>query len=141
MHVFLFDPTFILVLRIIVGAFLVFSGFMKVLNLNAFWLTVAQFNELARKYGKPFAYALPFIEMIVGVILIIGFYLQFYSFITILMAILFGTMVATALVKKKKIENCGCFGANIKMPISWRSLAEDILFFIAALIIFLSTIL
>jgi uncharacterized membrane protein YphA (DoxX/SURF4 family) len=138
--VILFNPTLILVLRIILGVFLIFSGFMKILNLNGFWLTVAQFNNLARKYGKPFAYALPFIEVIVGVILIIGFYLQFYSALTVLMAILFGTMVSVALIKKKKLKNCGCFGAKIKMPISWKSLVEDILFFLAALLIFLSTI-
>ncbi|MBD3260004.1 DoxX family membrane protein [Candidatus Woesearchaeota archaeon] len=135
------DPMIILILRIIVGAFLVFSGFMKVLNLKAFWLTVAQFNEPARKYGRPFAYALPFIEIIIGIVLITGYYLMYSSFLTILMAILFGAMVTTALVKRKKLKNCGCFGANIKMPISWRSLVEDIIFFVAALIIFLSTIL
>ena len=137
----LFDPTLILVLRILLGAFLIFSGFMKMLNLSGFWMTVAQFNNLARKYGKPFAYALPFIEVIVGVILIVGFYLPFYSGLAVLMALLFGTMVSVALIKKKKLKNCGCLGAKIKMPISWKSLAEDILFFLVALLIFLSTIL
>ncbi|MBW3012780.1 DoxX family membrane protein [Candidatus Woesearchaeota archaeon] len=136
-----FSPTLILALRILIGVFLIFSGFMKTLNLKAFWLVVAQFNEPARKYGKPFAYALPFIEIIVGIILIAGYYLTYSSFLAILMSILFGTMVSTVLIKKKKLKNCGCFGANIKMPISWKSLLEDIVFFIISLIIFLSTIL
>jgi len=136
----LFNPTLILTLRILLGAFLIFSGFMKMLNLNGFWMIVAQFNNLARKYGKPFAFALPFIEMIVGIILITGFYLPFYSGLTVLMALLFGIMVVTALLKKKKLKNCGCFGAKINMPLSWKSLVDDFVFFLVALLIFLSTI-
>lgn len=137
----LFNPTLILTFRILLGAFLILSGFMKILNLNGFWLIVAQFNNLARKYGKPFAFALPFIEMIVGIILITGFYLPFYSALAVLMAILFGTMVTTVLIKKKKLKNCGCFGAKIKMPLTWKSLVDDLVFFLIALLIFLSTIL
>ena len=135
---FLMNPTLILIIRILVGAALIISGLLKIIDLKGFVYIVEGYSEIARKFGKTPAYILPFIEVIVGVMLIAGFYLTIASGISMLMAILFGAMVISVLMKHKKLENCGCLGAKFKVPISWRSFAEDVLFFILALLIFLS---
>lgn len=135
---YLLDPTLVLVFRIVVGIFLAVSGFLKIIDLKGFVYIVEKYGEIVQRFGRIPAYILPFAELIVGVMLLAGFYLAIASGIAMLMAVLFGAMVASALIKHKKLENCGCFGAKFKKPITWKSLVEDIVFFLLSLLIFLS---
>ncbi|MBW3014617.1 DoxX family membrane protein, partial [Candidatus Woesearchaeota archaeon] len=137
---FLFNPTLILIIRVLVGAALIVSGFLKIIDLKGFVYIVEGYSELTRRVGKTPAYILPFVEVIVGAMLIAGFYLVYAAVLSMLMAILFGTMVMFALATHKKLKNCGCLGAKFKIPITWKSLAEDIIFFLLALLILLSAL-
>lgn len=118
---------FIPALRILLGILFIITGALKLPNLKGFSIIVAAYGLLPRKLVKPAAYTLPFIEFFVGWWILSGKSL-FYSAIAglVLMAVS-SVFVAYGLMQKKKMENCGCYGANIKTPLSWKKFAENMI--------------
>ena len=123
-------------LRIILGLFYAITGAMKLLNLKGFSIIVATYGILPRKLVKPSAYAQPIIEFAIGLWILSGKRLFYAAIAGLLMIIIANFFVLTALVKKKKIQNCGCYGVNIKVPLTWKKFLENIIW--TALFILLS---
>jgi hypothetical protein len=128
------------VLRLALAALLLFSGIMKLFDLKGFYVTVVKFGILPRKLAKPFAYSLPFFEIIVGAMLLLAILLPFAALAAALLMVVSEIGIAGALLKQKKIDNCGCFGAAFKVPVTWRKFAENIGWLVAAVAVFWATL-
>ncbi len=113
-------------LRIILGLLFIITSTLKFPNLKGFAVIVASYNVLPKRFVKTAAYTQPAMEFIVGLWILSGkqlFYAAIAGFCLMMMANLF---VAKGLLEKKKLKNCGCFGANIKVPLTRKKLAENI---------------
>ncbi|MBI4441563.1 hypothetical protein HY639_05325 [Candidatus Woesearchaeota archaeon] len=111
----------------IVGLLLTASGILKMTDLKGFRRIVAFYGILPRWLLTPAAYALPFVETGTGLALLVmpqKFYPSLVAEIILLNAVAF---LVVGLVKKKKMDNCGCFGTSFKIPLSWWEVAEDLL--------------
>ncbi len=117
---------FIPALRIVLGILFVITGALKFPNLKGFSIIVASYGILPRWAVKPAAYAQPIIEFIVGWWILSGKQLYYAAIAGLLLMLVADVFVAIALIKKKKMENCGCYGTAIKVPLSWKKLAENI---------------
>lgn len=116
--------TWTLLFRIVIGILLIISGGSKLFDLKGFRRIVA-FYGILPAWLLSSAYIMPFLELGAGVALLFTpftFYASLVAEILLVNAVLF---LIIGLLKKKKMENCGCFGTYIKIPLSWWEVAED----------------
>ncbi|MBI4146407.1 DoxX family membrane protein [Candidatus Woesearchaeota archaeon] len=113
-------------LRIVLGLLLVITGALKIPNLKGFSVIVASYGLLPRKLVKPLAYVQPFAEFVVGVWVLSGQYLFFASIAGLLLMLAADIFVLSALLKRKKLDNCGCYGIAFKIPLSWKKFIENL---------------
>lgn len=113
-------------LRIVLGLLLIISGFLKVPSLRAFSVIVASYGILPRKLVKPLAYLQPFIEIVIGSWVLSGEFLFEAGLAGMALMGVTTLFVLFALIKKKKMDNCGCYGVAVKVPLSWRKFTENV---------------
>jgi len=121
-------------LRIVLGLLFIITSALKFPNLKGFSAIVASYGLLPRQLVKPAAYIQPFIEFIVGWWILSGKQLFYGAIAGLLLMIAANVFVIKGLMNKKKMENCGCYGASIKVPLTWKKAVEN-LFWTALLII------
>jgi uncharacterized membrane protein YphA (DoxX/SURF4 family) len=118
---------FIPALRIILGLLYIITAALKFPNLKGFSIIVASYGIVPRKLVKPMAYAQPVIEFLIGWWILSGKYLFYSAIAGTLLMIVANIFVLSALINKKKMENCGCYGAGIKIPLSWKKFWENLI--------------
>ena len=106
--------------RILLGAFFIFTSFSKIINPRGFQIVMA-------------SYGIMLAELIIGLSLILDYYAQIILIIALIMQVVFIIALTKLLLEKKKLENCGCFGANIKMPLSWGKIIFDAIMIVITL--------
>ena len=110
-------------LRVVLGAVFVYSAWLK---LKAPWQLfagdIADYRILPEWAVIPLARSLPWVELALGALLIVGRLVRTAAAgLTLLMAVFLSLMVR-AMVLHMDI-NCGCFGTGER--ISWHTLARD----------------
>ncbi|MCL4467989.1 MAG: DoxX family membrane protein [Deltaproteobacteria bacterium] len=129
----LMRPVIILVLRVILGIVFVVAAYGKLLHPDALVSTVINFNILPLGLAKIFAETLPWIEMIGGIMLIIGFGTRGASFALGWLLVSFIIAIWINIHRGVSMD-CGCFdlfGMNEK--IGSAILIRDIVFLIVAI--------
>jgi uncharacterized membrane protein YphA (DoxX/SURF4 family) len=112
-----------LVLRIALGAIFVYSAWSKLKDpWSLFAMAVDSYQVLPLRGVELVARTLPWIELVMGVLLIVGRWMRVATVAcSVLLLVFFGLMVRARL---KGMEiNCGCFGPG--EAISWKTLLRD----------------
>jgi methylamine utilization protein MauE len=112
------------------GFFIVFGAF-KVINLSDFAMAYQEYDLIAKK-SKIYAYAYPFIELALGLCYLFRFQMQIANWITLILMIIGSIGVARELAKKREIT-CACLGTVFKIPMTYVTLAEDLIMGLMAL--------
>lgn len=110
-------------LRIALGAILVYSAWSKLKDSWALFAMAVDSYQVLPLWGVRWvARTLPWVELLIGVLLIVGRWMRVATVAcSILLLVFFGLMVRAHL---KGMEiNCGCFGPG--EAISWRTLLRD----------------
>ncbi len=118
--------SWITVFRVTIGLLFIVSGGSKLFDLKGFRRIVAFYGILPRWMLTPAAYALPFLEIATGIALLFSIFPLYASILAEVLLINATLFLITGLLKKKKMENCGCFGTYFKIPLSWWEVAEDV---------------
>ncbi len=139
--------TFINISRIIVGILFIFSGLVKANDPLGLSYKMQEFFEVWGNYSFLHSvmlwlnnYALTFsiltitLEVIVGVAILLGRGVRFFSWLLLLLIIFFTFLTGYALLSGK-IRTCGCFGDCIPLT-ALQSFIKDIILFVLILIIF-----
>lgn len=113
------------------GFFIVFSLF-KISNLGAFAMAYQEYDLIA-KHSIVYAYMYPFIELALGLCYFFRFQLTIANWITLILMIIGSIGVAIELAKGKEIV-CACLGTVFKIPMTYVTLAEDLIMGLMALI-------
>ena len=118
--------------RLVLGAIFVYAGFAKLLmpnthlwpmfflkfsvstNLTMFQQQVESYKMLSPEAAGFLAHTLPFVEIVVGLMLIIGWGLRIWASIVTLIMVGFLAVVTRAYLLHMDI-NCGCFGTPEKL--------------------------
>jgi uncharacterized membrane protein YphA (DoxX/SURF4 family) len=128
----LMRPGIVFILRVMLGIVFVVAAYGKLLHPDVLVSTVINFNILPMGLAKIFAYTLPWIEMIAGIMLIAGFGIRGASFAIGLLLVSFIIAIGINMHRGISME-CGCFdifGMNEK--VGSEILFRDILFLIVA---------
>lgn len=110
-------------MRIALGAILVYSAWSKLKDSWALFAMAVDSYQVLPLWGvRLVARTLPWVELLIGVLLIVGRWMRVATVAcSILLLVFFGLMVRAHL---KGMEiNCGCFGPG--EAISWRTLLRD----------------
>lgn len=126
------------VLRIAMGLIFIYSGFFKALDLENFGKVIILY-DISPEILVPYAAVVfPFIELVIGLLLIFGFKIKSSSFLSIILMI-FWIIIISISVYRGKTFDCGCFELKqfgiteeIGLPIIFR----DIVFLCILLLIF-----
>jgi uncharacterized membrane protein YphA (DoxX/SURF4 family) len=106
-----------LLLRLIISAIFIYASIHKIINPQEFAKQVALYEILPLFTVYPFSYALPFLELICGVLIWIPLTRISANILNILMTVAFIIAITVALILGKDI-NCGCFGNEDRIGIS-----------------------
>lgn len=105
------------ILRILIGAMLAVSGFMKLIEpYQNFVHTIEIYDIIPVQAANIVAMTLPWAEFITGIFLIAGLWMRFSVTAAWLMFGCFVIVVGQALIRRLPIESCGCFGDGVHIP-------------------------
>ena len=106
------------------GTLLILFGVLKLINLAKFVEIFSKYDIISQKF-KIYGYIFPFIEIIIGILLIKGYKLQYiYNLINTLMIISI-ISVSISVVQGKELR-CGCLGSFFHIPLSYVTVFENI---------------
>jgi uncharacterized membrane protein YphA (DoxX/SURF4 family) len=115
--------TIALLLRIALGAVFVYAAWTKLREpWELFALAINSYQLLPLKAVEFVARTLPWFELAIGLMLIVGRGLRISATLTSLLLLVFFGLIVRAYAKGMEI-NCGCFGNN--EPISWWTMLRD----------------
>ena len=131
----------ILLSRFVLGIIFIYASIDKIIDPISFSSTIDNYHISPYSLNNIAALVIPWLELIIGVFLICGIFINGSSFIAILLLLFFIFILTQALLRGINVD-CGCFDLNadtledsqlrIKMI---RRILEDILFLGLAFII------
>jgi putative oxidoreductase len=130
------SPYIALAFRVVLGCMFLYTGVVHALDPKGFADAVANYRILPAVLVNPFAMALPFVEMITGIALILGIFIPGSSLIIAGLLFVFALALGIALFKGLDIS-CGCFTTSKEaQSISWIYLVRDLSLLAMAVFVF-----
>lgn len=134
----LVDNTLLMVYMMnFMGFFFLVFGLFKIFNLKNFAQAYSMYDLIAKR-SKFYAYSYPFIEVVLGVLYLLQYNSIIINSVTIVLMSISALGVAYELSQGKKIV-CACLGTVFKIPMTYVTLAEDLLMVIMALVMIFLT--
>jgi uncharacterized membrane protein YphA (DoxX/SURF4 family) len=128
--------------RWFVGILFIFSGLVKLndplgfsYKLDEYFSAAVLGLEFLQPFVLPMAIFLVIFEVIVGVMLLLGFQKKFTIW-SLLLMILFFTFLTFYSAYFNKVTDCGCFGDAIPLT-PWESFTKDVVLLVMILVLFL----
>jgi len=106
-----FQPLLTLIFRLILGAVLVVAGGIKALSPADSASAVASYKILPTQIAHIFGYALPWLEIAIGLLLIIGLSVRFAAITGGVVMVMFIGAIISVWARGILID-CGCFGGG-----------------------------
>jgi rhodanese-related sulfurtransferase/uncharacterized membrane protein YphA (DoxX/SURF4 family) len=126
----------VLALRIILGGVFIMSAAPKILALPQFAKVVESYHMVPAGLVTPFAYTLPWVELVVGIMLVLGIWVGLASFAASVLMFLFMAVIGFSLARGTMPADCGCYGlAEIFGGSGPETLIRDIPLFLISLVV------
>ena len=125
---------FVLSLKILLGIIFIFSGTSKLFDLNTFSEALFNFNLLNDELIYIVKYAIPIIEIVLGISIIFNFNSSLPAFISSLLLSLFTALIVVKLFEGEDIS-CGCFGALSSNKLDVLSVIRNVFLILISVII------
>ena len=103
--------------RVLVGLLLLAAGLAKIRDRAAFVKVVAHIDLLPQRMPSALGWILPTLEIVTGVLLVIGWQRELVSIVATTLFVAFALFVLFAL-RKAPTASCGCFGAMSQLSSS-----------------------
>ena len=118
-------------IRLGIALVLLVAGAQKALDVAAFRATIADYATLPRRWAPGLAWSVVVAELILGVLLLVGYEPRLGLIVAAALFALFSLVVSHEVRRGSEVE-CGCFGGGTG-TISWHLVARDLLLAGAAL--------
>ncbi|MCH7699916.1 MAG: DoxX family membrane protein [Chloroflexi bacterium] len=123
-----------LLLRLTLGGLLVLAAITKLTDRAAFQAAVAEYQLLPHALERPFAAALPIVELTLGALLLAGLGTAIAAWVAVPVFLSFSIAIGVNMARGRELD-CHCFGSVQSEPIGWPSLIRSSALIIAALIV------
>lgn len=118
---------FVMLLRIALGGIFIYAAVPKIADPVAFAGSVAAYRILPYFWNYVAAAVLPFLELICGILLVLGIRVRTGALIIGALNLVFMVALASAIVRGLDID-CGCFRQGGEKTTPWLALARDAVF-------------
>jgi uncharacterized membrane protein YphA (DoxX/SURF4 family) len=122
--------------RLAAAAVWIVAGAAKAVDLQHFHAQVDQYRLLPHALEAPFAYALPFVELLVGLYLAVGLLTRAAAAAGCVLMVLFLVAQGQAWARGLSLD-CGCFGTLARERVGFVSILRDIGLGLPSLVMFL----
>ncbi len=119
-----------LFVRILIGGILIYASINKIVDPGGFARAIDNYHLIPFGLENSMAIVLPWIELIVGICLIFGLFIDGAAFLVIVMMIIFIVAITFAILSGYNIE-CGC-GLKPGEMVGIRKIIEDLIYLIFA---------
>ena len=123
---FIQTKRFQLILRVGLGIFLSLSGLAKIMDLATFGRAVNSFGLLPSNWVALVTIAIPYLELILGLMLLLNFYAR-TAYVTALTMLIVFTALSAYKYFSGDISDCGCFGKLMQRKTDEKLLIENAL--------------
>ncbi|MFC1527640.1 DoxX family protein [Candidatus Neomarinimicrobiota bacterium] len=123
----------ILIARMLIGGILIYSSFEKFIDPSGFADAINNYHIIPFGLENSFAIILPWIELIIGICLILGVFIDGAAVIVIIIMVVFIIAITYAILSGYNIE-CGC-GLKPGEMVGIQKIIEDFTYLILALMI------
>ena len=113
-----------LAIRLAGAAVWLFAGGAKLLDLDSFRLQVDAYYVLPHVLVAPFAYALPLIEVVLGLYLLVGALVRPVAMVSCALMAIFIVAQLQAWSRGLSID-CGCFGTTVTSKVGLTTVLRD----------------
>ena len=117
------------------GFFFLIFGFFKVINIHGFADAYSTYDVIAKR-STAYAYIYPFLELALGAAYLSRYQLTITNYITLILMIVGSIGVVQALLAREQLV-CACLGVVFKIPMTYVTLAEDLLMGVMAALMLL----
>lgn len=122
-------------MRLVLGGVFLWAGIVKIPDLELFSYTVRAYHLLPDFLILPVTILVPYLECVIGLCLILGFWTQASLLIASSLLITFAGALGTKIYQGVNMS-CGCFGFGAERgSLEW-VLAQDVLLLSFALVLF-----
>jgi uncharacterized membrane protein YphA (DoxX/SURF4 family) len=142
----------ILIGRLVLAAVFLFAAYSKIflpnsafgplpakfavsINLQNFVPSVEQYKVVSHDTAVSIAHTLPFVELLLGLLLLIGLHTRIWLSVASAMLVGFLSLLTWAFLKHMDIKDCGCFASSTPEPLNGWTLLRDGTFLAFALLI------
>jgi uncharacterized membrane protein YphA (DoxX/SURF4 family) len=122
-------------LRLLVGGAFVFAGVLKIIAPAKFAVDVGNYRLLPHEMLHLVAILLPWIEVVAGLFVLVGFWLRAATLVIMAMTSTFFVVIISALARGLNIE-CGCFGTVGGRHVGLVNLGIDSALLVLSLVLF-----
>ena len=113
-----------LILRLVLGGAFIVAGALKILQPATFAADIENYRLLQHEAINLLAITLPWIEVIAGLLLVLGIWKRASALLIAVMLIVFLIAIGQALARGLDIR-CGCFGTVEARKVGVLALGED----------------
>lgn len=125
------------IIRILIGGLLAFSGFEKlIVPYQNFLYVIEGYQCFDPALEELAARVVPWVEFLTGIFLILGLWTRFALRSALVLFVSFILIVGQAILRKLPIDKCGCFGEGIAFPLPV-VLSMDMVFLVLMFILLL----
>ena len=126
-----------LIVRFLVGGTFVYASFDKIMHPEAFAQNIYHYRLLSESLLHPFAMLIPWLELVVGLAMILGFYRRGAAMLVSLMLVMFMAAITAALMRDLDIS-CGCFHTEGGHAVGLDLLFRDVALLVGAVVLWAS---
>lgn len=121
-----FLETLLVPARVLVGGVFFYSGLSKLIQPSEYFeLAISFYRIIPDRLLHPIALVLPWIELISGTFLILGYCLIPTAVVLSILTGIFQLMLGQAIVRRVPIDECGCFGGGLVHLTLYQSFVMD----------------
>lgn len=108
------------------GTIFLVSSLSKLRHPRHFVASVADYKLLPRSFERPFAHSLPWLELVMGMLLMLGYAVRPVAVLSMALLLVFILAMIINLVRGRKELDCGCYGRFHRQKIGWKIITRNV---------------
>ena len=131
------SPYFLLFARLCVGGVFIASAVTKMVDREGTAAGMSRYPFLPSGFGRFIAYTFPYLELIVGAMLVLGLFTRYAAVASVAMYVLFTALITYDLTQGQN-QSCHCFGRLSSEKLTPVAVLRNLLLLAFSLIVFLN---
>ena len=134
---FFTSPYFLLFARLCLGGVFLASAVTKLMDREGTAVSMSRYPFLPSGFGRFIAYTFPYVELLVGAMLILGLFTRYAAVASVGMYILFTILITYDLTRGQN-QSCHCFGRLSAEKLTPVAVVRNVLLLALSVVVFLA---